>query len=150
MSHGSTRSNPPNVDDPTLHLFDKVESLKDEAKNILETTTWPGKSAAVAQEFLKVIKNTPDLRNISEPAAPSSPDLDNDGQQVIKVLEDVQGRLAGASSKYGAGKEGVSGSIKEAISWGSTRSSKILQSCREDAENAWKPLYRRLKIDLGP
>ncbi|KAG8926526.1 hypothetical protein FRC00_002835 [Tulasnella sp. 408] len=141
MSHGSTRSNPPNVDDPTLTLFEKIESLKEGVTNILETTAWPGKSAAVARDFLKAIKNAPGLRNTPEPAATSSSDLHNDGQQVIKVLEDVRGRLTGASLKYGAGKEGVSGSIKEVISWGATRSSRILQSCREDAENAWTPLY---------
>ncbi|KAG8899739.1 hypothetical protein FRC00_001007, partial [Tulasnella sp. 408] len=149
MSHGSTRSNPPNVDESTQSLFEKVESLKEGVTNILETTTWPGKSTAVAEDFLKAIKNTPDLRNFPEPAATSSSDLHNDGQQIIKALEDVRGRLTDASLKYGAVKEGFSGSIKEAISWGATRSSKILQSCREDAENAWTPLYRRLKIDLG-
>ncbi|KAG8925188.1 hypothetical protein FRC00_004245, partial [Tulasnella sp. 408] len=141
MSHGSTRSNPPNVDESTLSLFDKAESLKEAVANILETTIWPGKSAVVAEDFLKAIKNTQDLRSFPEPTATSSSDLYNDGQQVIKVLEDVRGRLTGASLKYGARKEGFSGSIKEAISWGATRSSRILQSCREDVENAWTPLY---------
>ncbi|KAG8955292.1 hypothetical protein FRC00_005439 [Tulasnella sp. 408] len=141
MFHGSNRSNPPNVDDPALSLFGKVESLKEGVTNILETTTWPGTSAAVAQEFLKATNNTPDLRSIPEPTAPSSPDLHNDAQQVIKVLNDVRKRLADASLKYGAGKPGISGSIKEAIFWGATRSCKILQSCLEDAENAWTPLY---------
>ncbi|KAG8957436.1 hypothetical protein FRC00_003977, partial [Tulasnella sp. 408] len=83
MSHGFTRSNPPNVDESTLSLFDKAESLKEAVTNILETTTWPGKSAAVAQDFLKAIKNTQDLRSFPEPTATSSPDLHNDAQQVI-------------------------------------------------------------------
>ncbi|KAG9047373.1 hypothetical protein FS837_002426 [Tulasnella sp. UAMH 9824] len=148
VSHGSTKTNPTNIDDPTLRLFDKAQSVKDEAKNILETATWPGKSAAVAREFSNTIKNTPNLRNIPRRAALSSPDLQNDVQQIIKVLEDVRERLACASSDYGAGKKGFFGSIKNSISWGATRSSEILRSCREDLERAWTPLHRRLEDDL--
>lgn len=35
-SHGSARPNPPNVDDSTPSLFEKVQSLKEEATKILE------------------------------------------------------------------------------------------------------------------
>ncbi|KAG8887673.1 hypothetical protein FRC00_000325, partial [Tulasnella sp. 408] len=83
LSHGSNRTNLTYVDDSTLSLLEKVQSLKEEATNTLEATTWPGKSAAVAQEFLNTIRNTPNLRNIPEPAALSSPDLHNDVKQVI-------------------------------------------------------------------
>ncbi|KAG8901596.1 hypothetical protein FRC00_006060, partial [Tulasnella sp. 408] len=141
LSHGSSRTNPADVDDPIPGLFDRIQSLKEEATNILKTTIWPGKSAAVALEFLNTIKNTPNLRNIPERAAPFSPDLHKNVRQFIKVLEDVRGRLEIASLEYGAGKTGFSGSIKDAISWGANRSSKILQSCREDVEKVWTPLH---------
>ncbi|KAG8901595.1 hypothetical protein FRC00_006059 [Tulasnella sp. 408] len=139
LSHGLTRTSP--ADDPILSHFDKIQSLKKQAKTILETTTWPGRSAAVAQEFLNTIKDIPNLRNIPDRAVPSSSNLYNDVQRFIKILEDVRGGLESASLEYGAGRKGVSGSIKDAISWGAGRSSKILRSCRKDVEKAWTPLH---------
>ncbi|KAG9027806.1 hypothetical protein FS837_004172, partial [Tulasnella sp. UAMH 9824] len=150
IPHGSTQPDATNVDDPTLSLLEKVQSVKEEVKNILETTTWPGKSAAVAQEFLNTIANIPNLHNIPDGAALSSPDLQNDVQHAIQVLEDVRGRLNTASSKYGAGKRGILGFIKKIISWGANRSSRILRRCRQDVETVWTPLHqRRLENGLG-
>ncbi|KAG8934821.1 hypothetical protein FRC00_011825, partial [Tulasnella sp. 408] len=145
VSHGSAHTN---VDDSSLSLFEKVQSVKEEATKILEATTWPGKSTAIAQEFSDTIKNTPNLRNLPDRAALSSPDLQNDVQLVVQVLEEVQERLASASSNYGAGKKGMLGFVKKTISWGANRSSRILRSCREDVEKAWTPLHHRLEHDL--
>ncbi|KAG9025625.1 hypothetical protein FS837_004863, partial [Tulasnella sp. UAMH 9824] len=169
VSHGSTQTNPTSIDDRTLRLFDKAQSVKEGATSILEvvspfhvtfipltllqTTAWPGKSASIAQELLNTIKDTPNLRNTLGRVALSSPDIQNDVQHVIKVLEDVWGRLASASSNYGVTKKGLFGSIKNNISWGENRSSKILRTCQEDVEKAWTPLHKRRFTedrDVGP
>ncbi|KAG9047372.1 hypothetical protein FS837_002425, partial [Tulasnella sp. UAMH 9824] len=149
VSHGSTQANPANVDDPTPSPFDKVEPLKDAAANILQATPWPEKHSALTQQLLETIKSTPDLRNLPEGTALPSPDLRRNVEEVVKVLEDVRGRLESASSKYGARKKGLFGSIKGFFSSNSkTRSSEVLRSCQEDVEKVLAPLRVRLETEL--
>ncbi|KAG8911621.1 hypothetical protein FRC00_006160, partial [Tulasnella sp. 408] len=87
-SHGSAQPYPTNVDDPSPSLFGEVEPLKEAATIILEGTPWPEKHAALTQQLLDSIKSIPDLRNLPERAALSSPDLCKHVEQAVTVLED--------------------------------------------------------------